>query len=180
MSRVHVFCTAKTNGPHNSYARREFDRLVRAAQTDRMGRHELVADPEDADLIIFVGPEYPTFQDVRQHPLRRKYIDKSFLFYSGDRVIPLMPGLYASLRRKDYDAAWATSGFYLRVAENENIRDFGSLDHCRWLYAFSGSVKNNPVRGRVASLFHARGFIKDTSSLPNRQRQRDGTRGSNR
>lgn len=174
MTKVHVFCPTRTDGPHNSYARSEFSRLVRAAEMDRMGRHELVADPHDADLIIFIGPDHATFQDIRRHPIRQKYIEKSFLFYSGDRIIPLMPGLYASLRRKDYDPAWATTGFYLRVAENENIRDFGSMDECRWLYAFSGAIKNHPARGRIARLLHPRGFINDTSSIPNPQRQRDG------
>ena len=174
MARVHVYCPAKTNGPQNSYARSEFDRLIRAAQADRIGRHELVAGPKDADVILFVGPEHATFQDIRQHPIRRRYIENSFLFYSGDRIVPLMPGLYASLRRKDYDPAWAISGFYPRVAENENIRDLGSIDNCSWLYAFSGAIKNHPVRARVVGLRHPRGLVKDTSSIPNPQRQRDG------
>jgi hypothetical protein len=179
MAKVIILTTSRTDGPQNSYARSEFERLVRAAGADQTGRHELVTDPEKADLLLFVGPEQPTFQDVRRHPIRRRFIDKTFLFYSGDRIVPLMPGLYSSLRTQHYDPSWATSAFYLRVAENENINDFGPLDSARWLYVFSGSATNHPVRSRIMRLTHPRSLLKDTSAIPSAARQRDGAVGLN-
>src|ERR1019366_9377897 len=41
-------------------------------------------------------------------------------------------------------------------------------------YSFSGAIMNNSVRARISRLLHPRGFINDTSSIPDPQRQRDG------
>jgi len=179
MAKVMIRCFAKSNGPHNSFALSEYRRLSQFQKIDRFKVHEPVADAEIADLIIFVGSEVSTFLDFRQSEEWRKYPEKCFIYYGGDRPLPLLPGVYTSLESRFYRSSWTRTGSYLRVAENRNISDFGSVAQCDLLYSFSGASDNHQVRREILRLQHTRGVVFDTSSLSIEQRQRDTAVGAN-
>ncbi|HZO56410.1 MAG TPA: exostosin family protein [Bryobacteraceae bacterium] len=140
---------------------------------DRFKVHQRVVDGATADVIIFVGPEFSTFLDFRRSDEWRKYPEKCFIYYGGDRPLPLLPGVYTSLERRFYAPSWTRTASYLRVAENANINDLGSVDKCDLLYSFSGAGINHQVRRKILGLQHTRGVVLDTSSLPVQERQRD-------
>ena len=173
MAKVIIRCFAKDNGPHNGFALSEYRRLSQFQKIDRFKVHQLAADGAIADLIIFVGPEAGTFLDFRRSDEWRKYPEKCFIYYGGDQPLPLLPGIYTSLESRFYASSWTRTASYLRVAENTNINDLGSVAQCDLLYSFSGAGINHQVRREILRLQHARGVVFDTSSLSVQERQRD-------
>ncbi len=75
--------------------------LRQSAEIDAFGQHRLVEDPATADLILFAEMgECGIFAErVRAHPFYKAFPEKCFLFDSGDSVLPVLPGIYASLTR---------------------------------------------------------------------------------
>src|SRR5215470_754934 len=123
-------------------------RALRAsASQDRFGKHVLTEDHQAADIILFVamGTCGDFAERVRAHPLYRKYPEKSFLFDSADHIRPVLPGLYASLHKKDYSPAHTRTAFYL-MPENPLI-DYRPITGTeKYLAAFVGSMNTHPVR----------------------------------
>jgi hypothetical protein len=177
MATVSIRCFARDNGPHNNFALSEYGRLLKFQETDRFKVHKLAADSTIADLFLFVGPQVATFQDFRRSLEWTKYPEKCFIYYGGP-ALPLLPGVYASLERRFHALSWTRAGSYLRVAENKNIDDFGSVAPCDLLYSFSGASTNHRARREILNLSHARSVVLDTSSLPLQERQRDEMRGA--
>ena len=134
------------------------------AKLDRFRVHSFTADPDAAELIIFVefygGGWY--FERVRAHPFVRRYREKCFLFCANPFVIPFLPGVYAGVEKR-----WASSrtrpGFYLGRMQNP-FTVYTAPDHdLPYLFSFMGSVRNAPVRARLATLRHPRSFFQNTT-----------------
>jgi len=178
MPSILLISTANPN--IDRYSRRDYERLENFAQLDHVRQHRLIGSPDDADLILFVGSSQPAFQDVIASDVYRSYPEKSVLFESGDRVIPLLPGIYAGLQKNwaALSCGAALSGFYLRVAENDSLDISEPIEDCRYLYSFLGSTKNHRVRGKVLCLQDSRAFLKDSSQ--DSVQQVDGVRGNNK
>src|SRR5262249_8975939 len=164
MAKVMIRSFAKDNSPPH-FALSEYRRLLQFQKIDRFNVHQLATDSAIADLIIFVGSEVETFLDFRRSEEWRKYPEKCFIYHSGDRPLPLLPGIYTSLERRFYASSWTRTASYLRVAENTNINDFGSVAKCDLLYSFSGAGINHQVRRKILRLQHKRGVVFDTSAL---------------
>ena len=134
------------------------------AESDRFRVHSLTNDPGTADLIVFIefygGGWY--FERVRAHPLVRQYREKCFLFSANPFVIPFLPGVYAGIEKR-----WASSrtrpGFYLGRTENQFTSYSEPDDELPYLFSFMGSVRNSPVRAKLATLKHARSFFQNTT-----------------
>src|SRR4051812_22650748 len=134
------------------------------ARLDRFHIHSLTDDPEQADLIIFAesyGAGW-SFERVRRHPLVRRFREKCFLFSTNPFVIPFLPGVYTGVEK-----AWASSrtrpGFYLGRTKNE-FTTYTPPDHeLPYLFSFMGSIRNAPVRAKLAALRHRRSFFQDTT-----------------
>src|SRR3954471_8324715 len=138
--------------------------LRKCAAVDRFQIHSQTDDPAAADLIVFVefygGGWY--FERVRRHPLVRRYREKCFLFCANPFVIPFLPGIYAGIEK-----AWASArtrpGFYLGRTQNE-FTTYTPPDHdLPYLFSFMGSIRNAPVRAKLAALRHPRNFFQDTT-----------------
>jgi exostosin family protein len=135
-----------------------------SAAVDRFRVHSLTDDPDAADLIVFVefyGAGW-YFERVRGHPLVRKYREKCFLFCANPFVVPFLPGVYAGVEKN-----WASSrtrpGFYLGRTQNA-FTSYTPPDHeLPYLFSFMGSVRNAPVRAKVATLRHPRSFLQNTT-----------------
>ena len=144
--------------------------LVDSARLDTFGVHSLTDDPEEADLIIFaeLGSQGLFAEWIRHHPWVKKYREKTFVFDVGDKTLPLLPGLYASLRKGYYDAARTRTGYYMRLDENPYI-DFRPVpEEPRYLGCFVGSLINYPVRRELKKISSDRMLVEDTSDFAQR------------
>jgi hypothetical protein len=170
MVRVLIRCFAQDNAaPH--FALSEYWRLLQFAKSDSFKVHQLVDNEGDIpDLIIFVGSQFPTLLDFRRSDEWKRHPEKCFVYYGGDRPLPLLPGIYTSVEPRFYSSSWTRTASYLRVAENANIDHFGDLGQCDLLYSFSGAGINHQVRREILRLQHKRGVVLDTSSVQGRQR----------
>ena len=140
-------------------------RAMRAsAAADRFGKHTLTEDPEAADLVLFVamGTCGDFAEEVRAHPLYRKYAEKCFLFDSGDHLRPVVPGVYASLHKKNYSPEHTRTGFYL-MPENPWVDYRPVTGNETYLAAFIGSVNTHPVREEIFKLDRPDIFALDSS-----------------
>jgi|TARA_B110000438_G_scaffold258301_1_gene266898 hypothetical protein len=64
-------------------------------------RHALVDDPAEADFILFADSGIGThFKSIRNHPVYKRWKQKSFIFCRDDYPVPIIPGLYASIPNK--------------------------------------------------------------------------------
>jgi hypothetical protein len=137
---------------------------LRCAELDRFHIHSVVANPDTADLIIFVefyGAGW-YFARVRRHPLVKRHREKCFLFSANPLVIPLLPGVYTGVEK-----SWATSrtrpGFYLGRPLNEFTTYTAPAHDLPYLFSFMGSVRNAAVRAQLATLRHPRSFFQNTT-----------------
>ena len=140
-------------------------RALRAsASIDRFRKHSSIEDHEAADIILFV--EMGTCGDfaerVRAHPLYRRYPEKCFLFDWVDYVRPVMPGVYASLRRKHYSPEQARTGFYVKP-ENPLIDYRPLTGNERYLASFVGSSNTHPVREEIFKFNRPDIYLLDSS-----------------
>ncbi len=147
-------------------AREELEKMQDLAARDRFGAHRLTAHPGEADLILFV--EHSTdagsyFEAVRRHPVYREFPHKSYLFCSTDRIVPWLPGVYASVERSWYWPSWTRSGMYLGIREDDQLRYQPDAGERPYLYSFVGSSATHPVRRRLVRLRHPDALVIDTA-----------------
>ncbi len=135
-----------------------------SARLDRFRIHSLTADPESADLIVFLefhGTSW-SFEQVRRHPYVRRFRDKCFLYSSNPFVIPFLPGVYTGIEK-----AWASrrtrSGPYLGRTKNDFTTYTPPGHELPYLFSFMGSFRNAAVRANLATLRHPRSFFQDTA-----------------
>jgi hypothetical protein len=162
---VHSVSLEEPNQPE--WQRDAYELFVRSAQLDRFGAHTLTSDPVEADIIVFaeVGSHGLFAERVRHHPYVKRFRNKCFIFDSGDYALPLLPGLFASLRKKHFDPARTRTGYWSRIDENPFV-DLRPLDaNHRYLASFIGSIDTNPVRAGLLKLPSDRFLIEDTSSF---------------
>jgi len=132
-----------------------------SAGCDQFGQHQLVVDPDEADVIIFVERGDGGFREgwqgafaerLREHPWVKRYREKSFVFDREDYSIPFLPGLYTGLLKKHYDPARTRTGYYAAADLNPYI-DYRPLDSpAPYLATFVGSLINHQVRAKLANL----------------------------
>lgn len=138
--------------------------LQKCAELDRFRIHSLTSDAAAADLIIFAevygGGWY--FERVRRHLLVRNSRDKCFLFCTNPFVIPFLPGVYTGVERR-WSSPRTRPGFYLGRTRNEFTTFDPPAPDLPYLFSFMGSVRNAPIRKKLATLRHARSFFQDTT-----------------
>lgn len=125
-----------------------------SAHADRFGVHRSVDDPGGADLILFVetsGAGGYYFERVRRHPVYRQFRSKSYLFSSTDRIVPFLPGVYASVERRWYWPSWTRSGHYLGVHERQGL-EYEADARPSLLFSFVGAAATHPVRRSIIGL----------------------------
>ncbi|MFD1467613.1 exostosin family protein [Hymenobacter caeli] len=165
-----IFVLSVAEAPRfDDWARGPATVLKDGARIDRMGQHQLVFTPAEADLILFAeineAATHPYMQNVLRHPLYKLYPQKSFLYWPGDHPIALLPGIYCSIERRWYDPSRARSGPYLTVMPNPFI-DFRPLNEdAPYLFSFKGAIQNHPVRQSLSTVLgeDPRGLFIDVS-----------------
>ena len=166
MASVHLLSAAPSMESGPSEPHRDLDQMRSIAALDRIGAHRVVADPAAADLILFVETSTgagPYFELVRRHPIYRAHRERCYLFSSTDRLVPFLPGVFASIERRWYWPAWTRAGHYLGVRERPGLR-YEPDAPVELLFSFVGATANHPVRRRVAALRHPEAFILDVGA----------------
>lgn len=148
-------------------------RFEKLAQSDKMRRHHLVADADQADFILFVDwrPEHNDWRmkAIHRHPLFRRLRRKCFLYSENDQPWGGMPGLFTSMPREDFDArrmracpyAWLWNDMSAAQA-SESQSDSSAPD---LLFSFIGSSQTYPLRHKIVATTHERAFIQDTAGI---------------
>lgn len=166
MASVHLLSSAPQSAEHPEIAFHDLWQLQASAQADRFGVHRVLADPADAELILFVETHSAAghyFQRVRQHPVYREFPGKSYLFSSADKVIPFLPGVFASVEARWYRPAWTRSGHYVDVRERDELHHEEGRSPSR-LFSFVGATANHPLRQRIVGLRHPDAVLIDTTA----------------
>jgi hypothetical protein len=178
MAEIYLACAASMN--KQIFAKRDFERLRDFASKDKIKDHVVTDNPAEADIIVFVGSSEVNYSDVRNSELYRKYKHKSLVLYSGDKGIPLLPGLYTSLEKR-----WSISrnpallsGIYLRIADNTSLDIEENINNAEHLFSFVGNAQNHHVRKQVCSISAPRSYLRDTSA--DTGQQDDGVVGENK
>jgi hypothetical protein len=143
--------------------------LQHSAELDVFGEHTLAEDPREADIILFgemsqggLGGCGLFAERVRAHPFYRRFPEKCFLFDSGDTFFPVLPGIYASLTRRQYRPDHTRTGFYLYVIENPFIRSQPLTGGEKYLASFVGSSTTHPLRRQILALRRDDFLLADT------------------
>jgi hypothetical protein len=164
MARV-LLLSATPDDDQSDFNLAPLHELQKCAEVDRFGAHSVASDPDEADLIVFVefygGGWY--FERVRQHAFVRHHREKCFLFCANPFVIPFLPGVYAGVEKR-WASARTRPGFYLGRTKNEFTTYTTPTHDLPYLFSFMGSVRNAPIREKLANLRHPRSFFQNTTA----------------
>ena len=167
MARVHLLSAAPPDSA-DPKALLDLDQMRASAAADSFGAHEVVEDPADAELVLFVETSAAAgryFGRVLRDPVYRAHRDRSYLFCSTDRPLARLPGVYASIERRWYRPAWTRSGGYLGVYERPGLA-FDPDRRASLLFSFAGSGSADPVRRAVLELSAAGALVVDSEIEP--------------
>ena len=83
------------------------------------GRHRLVDDPDESDLVLFtechqVGTDW-TLRTIRTSPIARRFSHKTAVYNERDRPWCCLPGVYVSMPASGFVPRWQVAGSYLSI-----------------------------------------------------------------
>lgn len=165
MARVHLLSVALGSTENAAWRTGAYHAMVASQRADRFRMHSLTADPQEADVILFL--EVPSETDLlalRRHPLVRRCRDKCFLSDSSDRAIPFLPGFYASIEKAWHSPRRTRSGPFPSPMENAAVEYDPAFTARDYLYSFMGAMDTWPVRVQLGTLRHPRGFFEDRTA----------------
>jgi hypothetical protein len=154
-------------GPERAFL--DLEQLRTCARLDRFAIHSAAERPDDADLLMFVetsGHAGHYFEQVRRHPEYRARPAESYVFCSTDRIIPMLPGVYAGVERSWYWPSWTRPSHYLGVRERGHLRYSSDHEDRTYLFSFIGATKSHPLRQRLMSIEHPNALMVDTQAGP--------------
>ena len=154
----------------NSYAPKLLEEFRAFATGDRVRQHTLAAEPSDADIIIFVDNHfYPGWRldALLEHPFLQRFPERCMVYDERDHPWNALPGIYASMPAKFFDAGSQRAWAYYRLSGNTVVRAGAAAD---LLYSFMGTPGHrtsggNRVRREILSLRDDRALIEDTSGF---------------
>jgi hypothetical protein len=98
--------------------------------------HDLVDDPEAADLILMVGSWDLNGKGIIESPLPRRYPEKTFAYYDSDAFIPLLPGIYTSPQKSLFSFFHRTeSQTYVQLLNRSPVQ---ASSEKNYLFSFTG------------------------------------------
>jgi len=171
MVRIHLCSVAEEPGIDPAFTA-ELRQLRACAALDSVARHQLCADPEAAELVLFVesarddGPAGRHFEAVRAAPLYRRLRHKAFLYSALDHPLPFVPGIFPSIERRWLQPSRAASGAYLTVDNRHVLARAGraSRHAAPLLASFVGCTSGARVRFRLLELDAPDVHVEDTTA----------------
>lgn len=158
----------------SSCAPSEESPVVRAfrevAAMDAFGVHTIADTPESADLILFVDNHMNPDWRVRamlEHPLLKRFPNKCMVYDERDHPLNALPGVYASMPAKYFDAGSQRPWAYYTLSGNTVVPPGAAAD---LLYSFMGTPGprtsgGHSTRREIISLRDDRALIEDTSGF---------------
>jgi Exostosin family len=142
--------------------------FTRLAEQDRFCVHQLVNDPEGADIILFMdGHQHyldMKLDAIRHHPLVRKHLEKAFVYNEQDQPWCAMPGLYVGMPKKSFNPQRQRACAYLTSPNPYLVTGQDSGRSPDLLFSFMGR-NGNQTRERILRQSHPRATIADTSAV---------------
>jgi Exostosin family len=134
--------------------------MCRRALDEETTRFANAADPVEADYIMFIEPPRHKFEGygrvLCEHPLIQRFAERCFVYDWADGAAGFLPGVYASLRRSQWDPCCLMPGGFLRpyneavvAAATEIDGQAGDVPEPPSLLSFRGH-ESHPVRTRLA------------------------------
>ncbi|HUR06410.1 MAG TPA: exostosin family protein [Nonomuraea sp.] len=170
--RLMLVSVSGSSTPAEAWGRGAYDALMLSAARHPHPGVSLCDEPMTADAIVFVEcrDEGPFLERVRAHPLFRAHRRKCLVVSPQDIPVPVIPGLYASLRRGSFPPHWAQSFAYLHVLYPEHVPR--PCEPRPYLFSFTGDVSTHPVRRRLLRLSSTDTPIIDTGDQVRRAAMR--------
>lgn len=139
------------------------------AAKDRFGVHQLVRDPRDADIILFLDAHQHfadlSLEAIRQHRLTKEFRAKAFVYSEQDQPWCAMPGLYVSMPKSSFDWQHQRPCSYIAIQNNLVVSSIAGADNSPdVLFSFVGR-RGNRTRDRILNVTHPRAVINDTSAF---------------
>lgn len=144
--------------------------LRRCASRDRHRVHQVVTEPADADIVLFVESHRGVatgdyFERVRADPVYRRFRDRSLIHSGVDLPIPLVRGIFPSIERRWYSRARTRSGPYLAEPNPFLVwSGWQGIDGESWLASFVGCAAGKPARERLMAVRDRRILVQDTTA----------------
>jgi hypothetical protein len=143
--------------------------LRACAVRDRHRVHQLVTDPAEADVVLFVeshrgiaSGDY--FERVRADPVYRRHRRRCLIHSGVDLPIALVPGIFPSIERRWYSRARTRPGPYLAERNPFLVwKGWDDIDGTSWLGSFVGCAAGKPARERMMGLRDPRILVQDTT-----------------
>jgi hypothetical protein len=159
------FIATANNKPHSEDARRDF---IQVAERCRNYTHQRTENADEADVIIFadimqLGSDWK-MDLLRNHPLVRKYPNKSFVYDECDVPRDFLPGVYVSMPKTRFNKSRHRILSYRILANEFSASEANSIAEPDYLFSFQGR-RVGDVRSAVLDLKHSRALIEDTSHL---------------
>jgi hypothetical protein len=140
--------------------------LSESADADPFGKHKVVDDPYDADMVLFVEShesDDPYMLAVTRHQAWRRHEDKCFLYHDADWAVPIARGVYPSIGKSDFQPERCRSGGYIARIESNPFVVYDPSPCARdYLYSFAGAA-NSAVRDSIFARKHPNGRVWNTS-----------------
>lgn len=117
-------------------------------------RYSLASSPEQADIIVYVEPEYLKFRNylyiLRDEDLIQKYPNKCFVIDCADTSWGFLPGVYTSLLTSQVNPQRFRSGGYLREYNPwcKKLYEEQKYIQPKLLFSFRGAA-NLPIRQKI-------------------------------
>ncbi len=101
--------------------------FTQLARQDRIGMHEVVDDPDEADLLLFteahlLGTDWK-LSAIRDSPLFKRYRHKSLVYDERDRPWCSVPGVYVSMPSASFNMRLQRSWSYFNIPERDRGAD---------------------------------------------------------
>jgi hypothetical protein len=160
---AHVYLESTNSAAIAGHWWTSLSRLKQSALASTVPMHHVVANPEDADIILFSDSLSNTQADVRSHALTKRFGERVFVYSTNDRDVPLVRGVYTCAEERWYLPSHIRSGFYIKVIDHDWIQPSPIAERPPHLFSFCGSFDTHPLRRRIARLGGAQGFVRDTS-----------------
>ncbi|AVR45273.1 hypothetical protein C7S20_08345 [Christiangramia fulva] len=139
-----------------------------SALMDPFGVHELVDDPKNADLIIFVENHPgcdPYFFNVLKNSVYRVYKEKCVLYHDNDRSLTFLPTISPSLEKSYFNQNLHRPFPYItQLSRNPYIKHlYKNQEEKIYLFSFIGASRTHTVRKKIFKINYERCYLKDTS-----------------
>jgi Exostosin family len=138
------------------------DELEALAAADRFNVHELVEDPDDADVVLFAQCHMVDWRlrAIRGHPVSKSNWEKVMVYDERDRPWRSFPGLYVSVPSASFDPRRQRACSYLRLPGAES----DVAPEADLLFSFVGSPTAT-CRRPLFDLQHPRSIVEEVQDF---------------